>query len=1199
MKRYDNIMQDNTIAPKPDNNIWLKDHKLYYFTNGKWQMIGADIDYSQINNLQEEINKANTELKKKANTSDIPDVSKFFDDAQYEDSKIYFLNNGKRLAYIDASDFILDKAIDDVEIQGEELVITWNVDAGSKVVRIPLSKIFNPNNYYTKEAIDAFLEAIKEEVSKIAKQASYKIVEELPETPEAEDINKIFIVRNSEYIEPFYTTGSVEGGLKVSVTLPVDDEHKSIIKPGMVLIVPESDSYAEDGRTPTPGIPLKLYCTGTDTITGYPVVRTLNGIKNKPSDPFSMVPNISTGAKVEMFPNDNSCIEYIWNTDKWEKLGESNNWYKGANINSVQMTSCKATGIESVAEGSHTQAIGDFSHAEGYNSVASGTDSHTEGENTKAVGRASHAGGSGVEALNDYEFSTGVNNRSNKNSTTFGDSQNTLFSIGNGTVYTNHNAFELRQNGDMYIADTSEAAANNYTPMIHLQEKLNSIPPVNLLTESSFEIPVSALGSETITLGTIKVNENPITYWPADGETYTLHAKITSPTGVNNIIVAINGSTITMLPASGTDVNVTFVIDEQFKGEQTLTLTASGRDANSTGTPVKLTNVTLVRGKEPLKITLEEVNNTSIKSFFVAGNYVKPDPDNGAVTFGWGEGITVTPDKNWPGAEQYSQVIIGIDTSKIATNQSVTETFNSFNEKYSKEIVRFGKEISKIERIEKVADDSEVIKKVWISDNNTYVLPTTGMITFTGEEGIIIRDNPDDGDRIIIQVNTNHIATRKYVDSIKTSILGSEALNESYDTLQEVAEWIESHSGEAVEIISKQNELIGWKESLEREENSDKNKFMCRLPAKFTDDGHSTLGANYWTCNITTGERAANTFALDYASTTKAGAMSASDKVKLNSLNVVSQDIEEGYTPRTDEQSRSVKLTDADGGKVMFPVTLVDNVYTEDDESLEEILNNKADKSDVPNIKIEKIAEIADVDFNKVTREELKKDLFIDLWKTAVDKDGGYNEETGFFELNGLTDITYEEALVIYNACPKGILESFNYIYDKGLYSNSVPLCRTFIIPLRSDRGGGWCPTVQAFRKQSKLERLDVKRYNTYSGYGKTAFQEGFKNCTTLVSVSIIFNCRHTSEEGLVDMFAGCSNLETIYISGLRVNFSVKDSPNLSYDSLNYLITNSTNAEADTPITVTVHSEVYEKLSNEWSDLNELAISKQITFATA
>ena len=128
--------------------------------------------------------------------------------------------------------------------------------------------------------------------------------------------------------------------------------------------------------------------------------------------------------------------------------------------------STTAASQSSHAEGSNTVASGDYSHAEGYFSTASGTRSHAEGWSTKASGMTSHAEGYFSTASGDYSHAEGNNtiannqsehasgqyNVSSSASTTFGDSGNTLFSVGNGTAdNARHNSFEIRQNGDIYI----------------------------------------------------------------------------------------------------------------------------------------------------------------------------------------------------------------------------------------------------------------------------------------------------------------------------------------------------------------------------------------------------------------------------------------------------------------------------------------------------------------------------------------------------------------------------------------------------------------------------------------------------------------------------------------------------------------------------------------------------------------------------
>ena len=95
----------------------------------------------------------------------IPSVENYFDDAEYDsNTKRINLKHGNTVKkYIDATDFIKDGMVDDVEIATPTggtnsgvtcLVVTFNTDAGKEDIEIPLSNIFNPNNYYTKNNAD-------------------------------------------------------------------------------------------------------------------------------------------------------------------------------------------------------------------------------------------------------------------------------------------------------------------------------------------------------------------------------------------------------------------------------------------------------------------------------------------------------------------------------------------------------------------------------------------------------------------------------------------------------------------------------------------------------------------------------------------------------------------------------------------------------------------------------------------------------------------------------------------------------------------------------------------------------------------------------------------------------------------------------------------------------------------------------------
>ena len=130
-------------------------------------------------------------------------------------------------------------------------------------------------------------------------------------------------------------------------------------------------------------------------------------------------------------------------------------------------SSTVASGNSSHAEGASTNAIGSYSHTEGFATSATSVSNvsgivtyagyqarHAEGAYTKANNGLTHTEGYFTVANNFGEHASGVYNASNSATTTFSDSGNTLFSVGNGTAdNARHNAFEIRQNGDIYCSD--------------------------------------------------------------------------------------------------------------------------------------------------------------------------------------------------------------------------------------------------------------------------------------------------------------------------------------------------------------------------------------------------------------------------------------------------------------------------------------------------------------------------------------------------------------------------------------------------------------------------------------------------------------------------------------------------------------------------------------------------------------------------
>lgn len=175
----------------------------------------------------------------------------------------------------------------------------------------------------------------------------------------------------------------------------------------------------------------------------------------------------------------------------------------GTNSLVVGTSSVTASGNDSFAGGDDAIASGNWAFAFGrgkatnnYTFAANGGSKATRGYSaafntseannsyafscgtSKSNGYASFSSGWDNKSLSDYESSFGYYNVSNKANTTFGDSGNTLFSVGNGTAdNARHNAFEIRQNGDIYL--------NNGTSDIKLQDYIQI--KVVKLTQSAYD----------------------------------------------------------------------------------------------------------------------------------------------------------------------------------------------------------------------------------------------------------------------------------------------------------------------------------------------------------------------------------------------------------------------------------------------------------------------------------------------------------------------------------------------------------------------------------------------------------------------------------------------------------------------------------------------------------------------------------------
>lgn len=79
-------------------------------------------------------------------------------DSNAKSLKLYSGNH--LLATVDGSTWVKDGMVESAAVVGNNLEITFNTDSGKEKISVPLTDIFNPDNYYNKTEIDSKFENV-------------------------------------------------------------------------------------------------------------------------------------------------------------------------------------------------------------------------------------------------------------------------------------------------------------------------------------------------------------------------------------------------------------------------------------------------------------------------------------------------------------------------------------------------------------------------------------------------------------------------------------------------------------------------------------------------------------------------------------------------------------------------------------------------------------------------------------------------------------------------------------------------------------------------------------------------------------------------------------------------------------------------------------------------------------------------------
>lgn len=220
-----------------------------------------------------------------------------------------------------------------------------------------------------------------------------------------------------------------------------------------------------------------------------------------------------------------------------------------------------------------------------------------------------------------------------------------------------------------------------------------------------------------------------------------------------------------------------------------------------------------------------------------------------------------------------------------------------------------------------------------------------------------------------------------------------------------------------------------------------------------------------------------------------------------------------------------------------------------------------------------------------------------------------YDESTGLFSLNGLTDLTLSEMKTIYRcthdyrpcydmasmlspkytATGSPIKFRTNFCNSRMMYSNADDAVNMNYLAY----GNSLLEVCVLYRGNAASERLRPR-----------VMQYAFSGCTRLREIVGEISLALITNRGLLDnAFKGCAALESVGLVGLNcaavgsyASISFADSPVLSMESIAYMINNAGSAAG---IVIQLHNTAYNNAKQSAAVANALAAKTNVTLINA
>lgn len=204
------------------------------------------------------------------------------------------------------------------------------------------------------------------------------------------------------------------------------------------------------------------------------------------------------------------------------------------------------------------------------------------------------------------------------------------------------------------------------------------------------------------------------------------------------------------------------------------------------------------------------------------------------------------------------------------------------------------------------------------------------------------------------------------------------------------------------------------------------------------------------------------------------------------------------------------------------------------------------------------------------------------------------------YECNGTDDLTYAEAIDIYGWHTNAFVADSSYRFEFYPHRALLPVAGTNEKNITADR-------MFTYAKTLKVIKFRDPAGTTPPYVNMTRPTAAFMRCEALREIDTPIQFTASPDSA----FSSCAALEEVHLYKLAYNVSFDQSPILSLASLQYLVENATNTKT---ITVTVHPDVYAKLTGDitnaaaaaltaeelaqWQQVMTDAMAKNISFAT-